>query len=286
MKDKTGRLNNVLALLMAVVIFVTGSYLILADTDTHTTTLNVSNTEPTVGNIGSQAVACSEGSSVNYYVWFDCTDANTVDDLNNTLAIVTLNMTGETDRTNTTGNCGTSDAGNVRTYNCSIPMQFYDKAGAWTINASCGDADQTTVYVSNVTQTVTVPSCDAVTLNDSAIDCGTLASPSSDQQCDTEQLTNAGNFNYSTSINLTGYNLTSTNDEILASAFNVNVSDSGGDGDAVAHTTPITITSATLDRGASETEVIYMWVDVPADKRAEAYTSSSAWSYLTSGTTD
>lgn len=252
---------------------------VIAGTDDHTTTLSIGNSAPYIKNVYNVPnVDLSAGTFVNVYVAYNVTDNNGFADINTSEAKVYLNKTGETTRSNATGTCSnTNDGINTVTFNCTIPMYFYDSAGLWTINATIIDNQGSSAY--NISFNVTVNTLDDILFNDTAISCGTnLLSPSIDNACDDLLITNRGNQDY-TSMNETGYHLdddTTGTYIIDASEFSVNTTDSVN-GTYLVNATETIIPDSTLSRGQASNLTWYMYADIPSSRPADSYTSTQNW---------
>jgi len=263
--------------LMTTILFVVLATFVYAGSGTHSTILGVGNANPAVTAVYSVAnVDLNAGTTKTVYIAYNVSDNNGYADLNTSEAKVYLTKTGETTRSNTTGNCAVSNNGGlVATYNCSVIMQFYDGAGTWTINVTAKDNTGLSAY--NDTTTLTVNALDNILLNASAINCGTLSSPSTNNKCDTLLVTNRGNQNYGY-FNETAYDLKQALDGayIASSSFRVNVTDSST-GTALANATKVKIPSSALVKGAASTLPMYMYVDIASGKPADTYTSIVDW---------
>lgn len=272
--NKQGKMNRS-AFAVVVLLALAISLAVYAGSDTHTTSFDVGNANPTITNVESvAAVDLNPGTTTDVYVLFNASDNNGYADLNFSSAQVVLSKAGESDRTSSS--CSAIANGTIESrINCTIAMQFYDDDGSWTINVSIADNAAALAY--NDTTTVTVNALDDILLNDTAISCGSaLASPSSDNGCDVFKITNRGNQNYA-SLNYTGYNfdddLTGTY-VINVGNMSVNVTDSAL-GQSLVDSAPITITDAVLPDGASSDEVIYPYIDIPSGMPADTFTATS-----------
>jgi hypothetical protein len=267
--------TTILSLLAMVLL----SAMVFAGTDTHTTDLSLGNSAPTITNVDAiPAVDLVAGGTVPVYVVFDVTDINGYADIDLTQGEVVLSKSGEVSRTNTTGNCASSnDGANTVTFNCTVTMYFYDGAGSWNVNVS--GRDDAAVLAYNDTTSVTVNALDDILFNDTAINCGSgLVAASNDNKCEVLQITNRGNQNYA-SMNETGYNLdddTTGTYVIGAPQFSVSTTDTPV-GTALSNGAEVAIPSTTLNKGASSTLNIYTYVDIPTGRPADTYTSTSDW---------
>jgi hypothetical protein len=265
--------------ILAILTMVLLSAMVFAGSDTHTTDLSLGNAVPTITDVVAiSAVDLAAGTSVPVYVVFDVTDINGYEDIDLAEGLVTLSLAGETSRTNITGNCDNSnDGANVVTFNCTVDMQFYDGAGAWTVNVSAKDDAAAAVY--DDADTVTVNALDDILFDDTAINCGSgLVAGSNDNACDVLTITNRGNQNYA-SMNETAANLdddTTGTYVIGASVFSASTTDTPV-GTALSNGVEVAIPSTTLNKGAASSLSIYTYVDVPTGRPADTYTSTTDW---------
>lgn len=250
---------------------------VCADTDTADATLNVTNVAPVIVEVPAvSAVTLNSGTTKDVYIRFNVSDDNGADDINTTSAVALLTKGGETSRQNGVA-CDDSLAGSTwKFFNCTVTMQYYDGAGSWNINVSV--SDNALNYAENTTETVTVNSLDSISLSIATIDFGAAAPGASDVDGTDLGVNNLGNTNYGT-IQLTAYNLTDGgSNQIDASNFCANDIDDANSGcDALSHGSAQTITSALLNKGAGAQELVYSFVDLPAEVVSGSYSASSNW---------
>jgi cysteine-rich repeat protein len=220
----------------------------------------------------------SAGTSVPVNVLFNVTDAQGYTDIDLTKGFSYLIKSGETTRSNTTGNCLNSNDGiNTVTFNCSIDVFYYDAEGSWIINVTSEDLYGYTDFDND--STVTINSLDDILLNDTAVNCGTGILPGAqDVACDVITIANRGNQNYA-SINETAHNLDDdTTGTILidANVFTVSTTDTPA-GTALSNGTSVTIPSSTLNKGDGANISWYTYIDVPTSRPVDTYSSTSDW---------
>src|SRR3989344_3581442 len=95
--------------------------------------VRVGNAPPRITDVPAVPVAVSltPGTTTDIIVQFTVRDPNGADDLNDAAASATFSRLGEIDRV---GSCVVNSvAGKSKTYDCTVSMQYYDAAGAWTI---------------------------------------------------------------------------------------------------------------------------------------------------------
>ena len=93
----------------------------------------VRNLAPTIESINNVPafVDLVAGLTSDASFQFTAKDRNGVNDFNDTSATATLSKAGEPDRSVT---CTlNSSLGNTKTYQCDVPMQYYDDDGTWNI---------------------------------------------------------------------------------------------------------------------------------------------------------
>jgi len=214
------------------------------------------------------AITLNGGTTKDINVLFNTSNGN----VNETSAQVIL-TNGAVERTS-------SSCTNVSTeFNCTITLNFYDKAGVWNINASI--IDNSANLITNTTENVTINTLDYIAQDKNYFKWGTLSVGVDNQEASNIiTLTNGGNQDYAT-LNVKGQNATgvaygnviSTNkfsaDNITASTSGIHLEDNAN----VDMSSILNLNS----HGASVTANIYAYVDVPNGIRADSYLSSSAW---------
>jgi hypothetical protein len=270
-----------MALVMCVFAMAVMTIVVYADTGTTGATLTVSDQAPTIESVtGPGTVTLSAGTSVNTYTAINISDPNGFNDINLSSVSVTYSKVGETSRLNELPCENLSSVGNWIFINCTVPMYYYDGAGTWDIDVSV--VDNAGNDPTDSTQTLTVNSLDSIALTIATIAFGTAAPGTSDVAGTDLGINNTGNNDYTT-IQLTGYNMTSGANTLGVSNFCANDIDDANTGcDALSHGVAQTITGATLSAAESAQEILYSFADIPGGQLAGSYTASSDWVVTTS----
>ena len=278
LKRNTLALFIVLALLVMLCYSVYGA--LCGGTTCNTgTSLGIVNSKPNITAIvPPTAVTLIAGTTTEIFVSFNVTDPNGAGDINKSTANATVFKTGEISRYNYTCT-NQSETADTVVFNCSILMQFYDSAGAdWTINVSIQDNSE--VRETNETVTFTVNALDNVDRDDPTLEWSNLVPNTEDNEGEHITFTNKGNQDYA-SINVTGQNATSGSDNINSTNFAVDIDTAQSEGQTyLDETNSIEWTGASLSHGATETELMYAYVDIPALQPFGTYTSVADWDVL------
>lgn len=242
--------------------------------------LTIGNIAPTIPEVFPvSAITLNGGTTKVATIEFNASDENGYGDLNVSSAQVSLSKGGEATRTSTT--CiSIADYTLVSTISCNVTMQFYDGDGAWTITATIKDYAGDTA--TNDTTEVVVNTLDYVTQDVTYVNWADVTLGTDDNQADnTITLTNGGNQVYA-NFDVTGQNATGQTfaDIINADKFSVDNVGSATTGQIyMSSNTPVDVSSKLLldTKGASVTEQIFFYVDVPSGIKADNYLSDSAW---------
>jgi hypothetical protein len=241
--------------------------------------LTLTNANPTITWVNdSVSVTPAIGTVRTIYVQFNVTDSNGVDDLNDSSAVIYINYTGETTRSNTSCTAQ-GNSGYTETYICAVDMQYYDVNGDWTINVSI--QDNSAASDNNVSSTLTYGTLTAMELGDNMLNFTAVAlgqtagSPAQNPL----QVKNLGNQNL-VEINVTGYGLWKSSENISAEAFYVN-SSLGATGAGLVNNTAVVVPSATSSRdtsGSEDNATLYFYVDMPSSGLTEGtFNASNPW---------
>jgi len=226
---------------------------------------------PSISNIESiPDVTLIADSTKKINILFNVTDNDGTSDINENTANATVYKSGETSRYNYS--CTkVSEQDNTIRFNCSIQMYFYDGAGTWNVNVSIQDNSETWA-IDDTTRTFTVNTLDDVDIDDTTINWNGITASTDDVEGD-----NKGNQDY-TIIQVTGYNANDGGSQtITAENFSVDIVTGATSGqDYLENGIPVTLTDAFINRGASETETMYTYVDVPPFL-AGTFISTSDW---------
>lgn len=238
--------------------------------------ITIADEPPTIDAVTPPStVTLTAGTTTTVYAFFNASDPNGVDNLNDSSAQAVLYRSGEPSRTSSS--CSVTDIGSTAIYNCSIDHQFYDLDGTWSVNVSISDLQGNFVY--NDTLTYTINSLDAVDNNDTTINWTGIVPSTSNNLGDTLLFTNKGNQDYVTST-ITSQNATGSTDTIEHNSFyadadgvvagRVQLSDSG-----------VAYNDFSLPRGASSTDPVYWFLDVGA-VNPDTYISIADWTFVVS----
>ena len=160
-------------------------------------------------------------------------------------------------------------------------MQFYDAQGVWTIYAYASDNEGLSDM--NSTITFTYNDLEAWTMSSQSINFGTIHMGDTNILATDNPITitNTGNHDLTGEMKIKGQELkgqTNPSEEIPAANFSINVNNACG-GDAFIDDTYVTVSSFSLDRGASSHEQIYFCLEeVPkSGLTAQTYSTTTDW---------
>jgi hypothetical protein len=243
--------------------------------------LTISNIAPTIPEVYPvSAITLNGGTTKVVTIEFNASDTNGYEDLDFATAEVNLSKSGETTRTSSV--CSAiANYTEVSTISCDVTMQFYDGAGSdWKITATIEDLATETAI--NDTTFAVVNALDYVTQDKTYVNWATATLGANDEEADnTIAITNGGNQVYST-FDITGQSATGVTfaDVINANKFSVD-SDTGQTSGQIymVSATPVDVTSllSLNTKGASVTEEIFFYADIPSGIRADSYLSDNAW---------
>ena len=242
--------------------------------------LTIGNVAPTIPQVFPvSAITLNGGTTKVVTIGFNASDENGYGDLNLTTAQISLSKGGETTRTSSS--CiSTADNGLVSTISCNVTMQFYDGSGSWTITATI--KDNTGVTATNDTTEAVVNALDYVTQDVTYVNWGDATLGTDDNEADnTITITNGGNQVYA-NFDITGQNATGQTFTDIINADKFSVDNLGGQTSGQVYmisNTPVDVTSklSLNSKGASVTEQIFFYADIPSGIRADTYLSDSAW---------
>ncbi|HJX06261.1 MAG TPA: LamG-like jellyroll fold domain-containing protein, partial [Candidatus Nanoarchaeia archaeon] len=238
-------------------------------------TVSSVNHEPTIDSVDAvPSQAPNPEAEKIVTVNFTVTDTNGISDLNHSSAKAIFNKSGIT----RSGNCSnnTIDSDTVE-YNCSVPMQYYDEPGSWTINVTIIDNAQASAY--NATTTFSYQELLYIQVDPVVFGFGDFYPGDNDQAASSNplQIDNMGNVNL-TIINITAYNLVNGSYTLGVSNITVNVSNGAG-GTALQDSVSVNIPGAnvSLDAdGIDANESLYFYITIP-NILPLYYSSSTEW---------
>ena len=266
---------------LATITLITAPLIILtsgAATDNFSANVTVGNNAPTIDFVVNGSDSPNGATTKTIYINFTVTDENGVLDLVTVSSFVNITRAGEATRTST--DCwSTSNVSNTQNITCQLDILYYDEPGAWDICAYVTDG--TDADSDCTTADFTMGNTDDVDIIETALSFSGNAGDTNIGATENPLVVNnTGNRVYS-GIDLTAYNLTGGVDTIGATAFTVNVTDGSGEGQALAHSSPVTITSASIakaEAAGSASEDLYFYLDIPTGIAATDYnTGGTPW---------
>ena len=237
---------------------------------------------PTIVNIATVSPKDpTPGSTTAVAIWFVADDAD--GDLDNTTVAVYFSKTGEATRSDT--NCSAAGINETaNNYTCSANMQFYDAPGSWTINVTISDLTFNIAY--NDTTAFTYNSGLHMSMTPTSISFGTALNVSQSDVAATDDpivIQNIGNVNV-TQVNVTAYDLvgeTYSSYTIGSSNFEASATDSANSGVNLSNSAPVTVTGVAIDCGASSTDNVYFFLDVPSTNiQVQDYSTTGGTSWV------
>jgi hypothetical protein len=227
--------------------------------------LILGNNNPTITWVQSSITETPNiGTNKTIYISFNATDPDGFQNLNNNSAKIYLNLTGEQSRYNTSCTVVRTNSVNTTQFNCSITIWYYDRAAAWTINASIYDISNS--FANNTGTTMSISPLTAVGIDRAEIGFPTVNLGQTNAPADYPiVIDNLGNTNIST-VNLTAYDLNKSSEIIDAGKFFANFTHN-----ASLHTlvnaTKVWLQNASVPRDLpsfAQNETLSIYVDVPA----------------------
>lgn len=242
------------------------------------TSVSIVNSKPNITDVTPPgAVTLIPNNVKAITIKFNVTDPNGAGDINKSTANATVFKVGETSRYNYTCT-NISETADTVEFECGIDMQFYDGDGEWTINVSIQDNSE--VWETNETVTFTVNTLDNVDMDDPTLEWNNLVPNTEDNEGEHITFTNKGNQDYA-SINVTGQNATSGSDNLNSTNFAVDIDTGQVSGQTyLLDNATLEWVGASLSHGATETELMYSYLDVPALQPFGDYTSIANWDVL------
>jgi hypothetical protein len=263
-----------LFLIALIAITIPGAFYALgAASDSFTVALTVGNVAPVIEEVQANAAGSpSAGTTTIVQIRFNVSDQNAQSTLNDSAAYVNLTQASVQRQSSV---CSGSQINLThRTYLCNVTIYFYDAPGIWNIwayaqdNSLASDVDNSSSFTMGNTDDIT-------------IDAGSISFTGNPGQNDIQStpgnvtINNTGNQNYP-SVGLTAFDLESAVDQIGAGNFSVNISNSPN-GQALRNNTILNVTGATLSRGATAVEELFVYLDVPAGAAGSSYSSVASW---------
>ena len=157
-----------------------------------------------VSTVPSQTITEAGTTQVNFS--FLVYDENGAEDIVNATAQLRVNLTGETDRTNSSCHPLAVTSTNTVNYTCSINIWYFDNAGNWTVNVSIKDRQSN--YTENSTRSFELYSTTAMQMYPTSITWPSLELGTTNRTSNNDPLiiNNTGNKDISVgSITVTAY---------------------------------------------------------------------------------
>jgi hypothetical protein len=240
-----------------------------------TASTEIGNTAPTITivDVGVSAVTLTAGTTTNFDMWFVASDINGVADLNDATALARVTKAGDS-ATPISSSCTPSDLNTTAAnYSCTLVFPFHAGAGSWDVHVEVNDT--TNQQATDDTETVTVNALDALDYSN-AISFTGLTAGTNNNEGSAVTFTNKGNGVYTT-VEFTAYDAVNGLNTIGAGQYSIETTTAQCPGDTGINATAVAITSSTLPKGASATEVIFPCVNVPNGLPAATYNAESNW---------
>lgn len=247
--------------------------------------VQVGNAAPTITNLQAiPNVNLNPAPSVtSVTVTFTASDANGASDLLDSSASAQFTNTGEPTRT---GTCYLQDtAGNEKTYQCAVAMNYFDKSGSWTVTVSVAD---TKAAAAQSSSTFTVNLLRDISISPALINFPSVAPGDTNIiPADKTTITNNGNFQAPPGAILAiAYSLSGeTNPAQIIPAGNFKIAGSSqadvcGLGSSLTPSFPTPVTTSALSRGSTgNTETLsYCLTSVPQiSSQVYSATGGNSW---------
>lgn len=245
---------------------------------TFNVTLSITNVAPTITAVqASASFAPVEDAQATIYLWFNASDSNGASDMDRAAMNISVNGTNKINSSCTVA----ATAGNLRQYNCSFKMDYFDQSSAsWVMNATINDSTGNSVRNDSITMTYQVLT--AIKLDKTSISFsgapGTNGVAASNNPL---AVRDTGNDNFF-AVNLTAFDLNGTTQKLGSGNFTVNKTNTAT-GQALTNNTMLNVTSATISRGNNTNSTLYFYVDIPSGLSDPQFNSSKDWSITVSG---
>lgn len=257
---------------------------IAADSQNMNPSATVSNELPVISGMAVAAASYDPTESANTTVTINInvTDANGVGDLDDSKVSLDLDdaATFVTAVDKYTRSCSPTAnlSATTRSYTCTTDLEFYDGAGTYSSNISAGDKTSD-IFNNTATNAPTFSwtTLVAATVDDAGISFGTVSLGVNDQTASENPtvVTNTGNADLY--MNITGADLTGVTYTFDIGNFTVSL-DATPTAELALTTSAQQIivggVNATAVAGASSTEDLYWFVDVPATMNPDVYTGT------------
>ena len=260
-----------------------------ATSDTTSISITIGNTAPVidfVSTIPTQSITEAGTTAVTFS--FTATDVDGVDNLNDTSAKGSFNLTGETTRINSSCSLVADLDADTANYTCTILIYYWDGNGDWTVNASIEDING--AYAENISTTFTLSQTTAMVMSPTALTWSTLSLTSTDQLSNNDPITinNTANKDITadnvqvTAIDMKGE--TTGTEYLLAGNFTVNTADACDTGTVMVNSTATGVSGATItagnnSEGGGQEQLYFCLEEVSPGISQQSYstTGAGAW---------
>lgn len=257
-------------------------------------TVSVGNAAPTISITsvdGDNVVDLNPAASTPVVIIFEVTDGNGYDDINNNALTIDYNFGGEL-RTGSFVNCGIPvDAGNTRTFTCTINMEHYDSYATWAADVDIDDFGG--LSATPATLNFDVNQLKYISLTPPTVTFGGSVSPGTDDVIgDDTVVVNGGNYNIPNApggLSITAYALYEAGgNSIPAISFKVRdqstIPDDCTGGVDMSQASPIDIPDFVHPKGTSVTPLptrnVQYCLDVPAGINEGNYATNIGLSHV------
>ena len=250
-------------------------------TGTAAVTINIDNSTLT-----GAAVDPTEAGTQQIVVVVTVSDADGVDDINDSSVLISLIKAGQTTRVNLTA-CATNAGESTTTsqnYTCAVDLNYYDSPGGWTINVNATDLGNKTVITNNSMSFSYDTLTSMVIYPDHIYWPASAQGATNVEASNTTTINNTGNYNVSAgNVEVEGIHLYgATGDFIDVGNFTSDILSPACSGQALSNGSSVGITEANLTRGdlllggGSGQEVLYYCLNLVPTLPSQSYSTSQS----------
>ncbi len=258
-----------------------------ATSDTAALNITVGNNAPIISNVQFISAQTPSESGVRTVVFnFNVTDADGVENINDSSAAAQFDKTGEISRINNSCVWVKDYSPNTAEYRCSIGMWYYDGSGDWSVNVSAVDING--AGARDVSNLFTYNMLTSMVMSPTALGWPALgvANTNIGSNNDPIIVNNTGN-DIGLTINVTARNLqgeTVDSEYIYAENFSVDILSEGCSGTHMKNAVSVKVESAVLEKGdnslnnknasSGQEELFFCLRELPQTISAQSYSSS------------
>lgn len=286
MENLTLRISSASVVLAMLAMALLAMPALAADSSNMSPSVTVGNELPLITgmNISAASYDPTESGNTTITIYVNVTDANGVNDIEQSKVAVYVDdvATFATAIGKYTRSCTAiaNISATTETFRCDTDLEFYDTAATYSTNITAGDVvvdiwNNTATNAPTFTYTTLV----AATVDDTGITFGSVSLGVENQTAaeNPTVVTNTGNADLF--INVTGADLTGATFTFAIGNFSISL-DATPTAEMFLSTSAQQIivsgTNATVAAGASSTEDLYWYVDVPAQMNPDVYTGTWA----------